>query len=101
MMGRCAVEQAVEGFVAITALILGASHLLRPNDWVETFRVLHCAGRPGAFFNGALSLVPGAVVVAGHGGWSWPGTLITAFGWLLILKGLICFLAPDKALRSM
>ena len=52
------VERSVEWFVAVTALIVGASHLLRPKDWADTFRQLHECGRPGAFINGALTLVP-------------------------------------------
>jgi len=94
-------ERAVEWFVAITAVVVGLSHLLRPRDWAEAFRWLHGLGRPGAFANGGLSLVPGAAVVAGHGSWAWPGAILTAFGWLMILKAVLCFLAPDKALRSM
>src|SRR5262249_4688748 len=39
--------------------------------------------------------------VAGHGSWRWPGAVLTAFGWLLVAKAALCFLAPDKALRSM
>ncbi len=94
-------ERAVEWFVAVTSLVVGASHIMRADDWVEVFARLHRAGRPGAFANGALSLAPGAAVVAGHGGWSWPGAVLTAFGWLMVLKGLVCLLAPDTALRSM
>src|SRR3954469_17173475 len=94
-------ERAVEWFVAVTAVVVGLSHLLRPGDWAEAFRQLHRCGRPGAFANGALSLVPGAAIVAGHGSWAWPGAVLTGFGWLLVAKGLICLLAPDKALRSM
>jgi hypothetical protein len=94
-------ERAIEWFVAVTAVIVGWSHLLRPSDWAEAFRQLHRCGRPGAFANGALSLVPGAAVIAGHGSWTWPGAVLTAFGWLLIVKAAVCFLAPDKALRSM
>jgi hypothetical protein len=94
-------ERAVEWFVAVTAAIIGLSHLLRSDDWAEAFRQLHRCGRPGAFANGALSLVPGAAVVAGHQSWAWPGAVLTAFGWLLIAKAAVCFLAPDKALRSM
>ena len=94
-------ERAVEWFVAVTSLVIGASHVLRADDWVEVFARLHHAGRPGAFANGALHLVTGAAVVAGHGGWSWPGAVLTAYGWLLVLKGLVCFLAPDLGLRSM
>jgi hypothetical protein len=94
-------ERAVEWFVAVTSLVMGASHILRAGDWVETFRQIHRAGRPGAFLNGALALFPGAVIVAGHGSWAWPGTVLTGFGWLLVAKGAVCCLAPDKALRSM
>lgn len=94
-------ERAIEWFVAVTAAIVGLSHILRPNDWAEAFRQLHRLGRPGAFVNGALSLSAGAVVVAGHGSWQWPGAVLTVFGWLLVVKAALCFLAPDKALRSM
>lgn len=100
--GECIeMERAIDCFVALTSLIVGASHVVWPDAWVEAFGRLHRNGRPGAFFNGALSLVPGAAVVAGHGAWSWPGGIVTAFGWLLVAKGAICFLAPDVALRSM
>jgi hypothetical protein len=95
------VERTVEWFVAVTALAVGASHLLRPGDWAEAFRQLHRCGRPGAFVNGGLSLVVGASIVAGHGTWVWPGALLTGFAWLLVAKGSLCLLAPDIALRSM
>jgi hypothetical protein len=94
-------EHAIEGFVALTSLIVGVSHIMQADAWVEVFGLLHRNGRPGAFANGALSLVPGAAVVTGHGVWSWPGGVLTAFGWMLVVKGLICFLAPELALRSM
>jgi len=94
-------EGAVEWYVLVSGVIIGLSHLLRPRDWAETFRQLHGWGRPGAFANGALSLVLGAAIVAGHGSMAWPGAVVTVFGWLLIAKAATCFLAPDKALRSM
>jgi hypothetical protein len=61
------VERAVEWFVAVTAVAVGASHLLRPGDWADAFRRLHGCGRAGAFVNGGLSLAPGAAIIAGHG----------------------------------
>jgi hypothetical protein len=94
-------ERAVEVFVAITALVIGTSHLLRPGDWAAPFCELSRAGRLGAFVNGGLSLIPGAGIVAGHGTWTWPGAVLTGFGWLLVVKGAVCLLAPDTALRSM
>ncbi len=96
-------EIAVEWYLAITLLVIGASHVLRPGDWCEAFRQLHrCGrGRPGAFINGVLSLATGAIIVAGHGSWSWPGTIVTVLGWFLIAKAVSCFLLSDLALRSM
>jgi hypothetical protein len=94
-------ERAVEWFVAITSFVVGASHILWPGDWAEAYRQLHRCGRPGAFVNGALHLVAGAAVLAGHNSWAWPGAVLTGFGWLLTAKAVICFLAPEKALRSM
>jgi hypothetical protein len=94
-------ERAVEFYPAIAWLVIGGSHLLRPHDWCEAFRQLHGMGRPGAFFNGGLSLFTGALILAGHGSWSWPGTIVTVFGWLLVAKSAVCLLWPEAALRSM
>ena len=94
-------ERSVEWFIALTALVMGASHVLRPAAWVETFAALHRLGKPGAFVNGAMSLVPGAVIVTGHPVWTWPAAPLTVFGWLLVTKGVVCLLKPEVALRSM
>ena len=94
-------ERAVEWYLAITTLIVGASHLLRSGDWAEAYRQLHACGHSGAFVNGGLSLVSGAVIVAGHGSWAWPGAVLTGLGWLLVGKGLISLVAPEKAMQSM
>ncbi len=94
-------ERAVEWFVVVTGVPVGLSHLLRPADWADAFRRLHGCGRAGAFANGGLSLGVGAVIVAGHGSWAWPGAILTGFGWLLVAKGTVCLLLPDQALRSM
>src|SRR5262245_48232898 len=94
-------ESAVEWFLAVTSVVVGLSHVAQREAWAETYARLHRAGRPGAFVNGAISLVPGAVVTVAHPSWTWPFGVLTAFGWLMTAKGAICFLAPDKALRSM
>jgi hypothetical protein len=94
-------ERTIEWFVALTSVIIGASHIIQTDAWVEVYERLHRNGRPGAFVNGALHLVPGAAIVAGHAAWSWPAGVLTAFGWLLLIKALVCFVAPDIALRSM
>jgi hypothetical protein len=95
------VERAVEWFALATCLVIGLSHLLQPRAWVETYAGLHRLGKAGAFINGGLSLLPGALYVAAHPVWSGPAMALTVFGWLLVLKGTICFLAPTLALRGM
>lgn len=94
-------ERAVEWYLAITLVIIGLSHVLRPGDWSEAYRQLHAGGHPRAFVNGGLNVGAGAVIVAGHGSWAWPGAVLTGLGWLLVGKGLICLVAPDKAPRAM
>jgi hypothetical protein len=90
-----------EWFALITCLVVGLSHLMQRQAWAEVFASLHRLGRPGAFANGGLSLVPGAAFIAAHPVWSGPAMVLTLLGWLLVLKGTICFLAPRLALRSM
>lgn len=94
-------ERAVESYLAITLIVIGASHVLRPSDWAEAYRQLSTAGNAAAFVNGWVHLISGAAVVAGHGSWAWPGAVLTGFGWLLIAKGTFCLIAPEKAIRSM
>jgi hypothetical protein len=91
----------VEWFLALTGLIVGISHIVQRDAWADTYDRLHRAGRPGAFANGAISLVPGALVAAGHPLWTWPENVLTVFGWLMVAKGALCFLAPERALASM
>ncbi|MFO0906883.1 MAG: hypothetical protein U0794_00725 [Isosphaeraceae bacterium] len=94
-------ERVIEFFLALTALTLGASHIVQADVWVDTYRRLTHLGQPGAFINGALSLVTGTFIVSGHNSWRGPGAVLTVFGWLLVTKGVVCFLAPEVALRSM
>jgi hypothetical protein len=94
-------ERAVEWYALGTSLVIGLSHILYPGEWGAAFAAMHRAGRPGAFANGGLSLVTGAAIAAGHPVWSGPSVVLTVLGWLMIAKGVICFLAPDRALASM
>ncbi len=61
-------ERSVELFIAITGIVVvGLSHVLRSADWAAAFRQLHGCGRAGAFVNGGLSLVTGAVTQTNSG----------------------------------
>ena len=92
--------QATEVFIAITAFVMGLSHLLRPQVWSDVYTALGSAGRPGAFINGAIHLIPGAIIIAGHWVWTSPQLVLTILGCLLVAKGTVCFLLPEVALKS-
>ena len=95
-------ERATEIFVLITGAVIGLSHIVQARAWAELYAALSRQGRLGAFANGALHLVAGAAIVAGHGTvWSWPAAVIAVLGWALVVKGAVTFLAPGLALRSM
>ncbi|MCY2965415.1 MAG: hypothetical protein NT069_17575 [Planctomycetota bacterium] len=85
----------------MSTLIVAVSHILRPADWATLFRQLHELRRTGAFINGMITLIPGAMIVAGHWVWSFPGIVVTLYGLLLVVKSAVCLLFPDVALRSM
>ena len=93
-------ERVAEWYALVTCVIVGLSHVLHPRGWAEVFGLLHQLGKPGAFANGGLSLVPGAAFVAAHPVWTGPAMVLTILGWLLVLKGAINFLAPSVALRG-
>ncbi|MDG3007369.1 hypothetical protein [Paludisphaera mucosa] len=94
-------ERATEEFALITCLVVGLSHILQRRVWTETYVGLHRLGKPGALLNGGLSLFTGAALVAFHPVWKGLAMALTILGWMLVLKGAVCFLAPDAALRSM
>jgi hypothetical protein len=93
--------QAVEVLAAILALVIGLSHVAQPRAWAEFFVRLRGWGRAGVFVNGFLSLGFGAVVVAFHPAWTGPGGVLTALGWAQVAKGLVSFVFPRAALRSL
>src|SRR5262245_54444013 len=95
------VERAAEWFAIVTCVIIGLSHVLQRRTWAEAYASLYSLGKPGALINGGLHLFPGAAFVAAHPVWMGPATALTVFGWLLVVKGAICLLWPEIALRSM
>lgn len=95
-------SRAVEIFVLVNFLVIGASHLFRPHDWINFFKVLRGFGRAGAMANGFLSLSFGSIIVAFH--WVWEGgipILVTCIGIAQVIKSLVAFVAPEISLRNM
>src|SRR5512134_4131075 len=67
---RNLMERAVQVFATIHFSIIGLSHLVYPDIWVDFFIWLRERGRPGAFVHGFISLGFGSIVVAFHPVWS-------------------------------
>ena len=94
-------EQATQVFAAISFLVIGLSHVLRPRFWVTFFQALAARGVPGVFLEGFMLLNFGAIIVAFHNVWHGPAVVLTLIGWTQVLKGAGRFLAPHIGLRIM
>lgn len=94
-------ERAIEVLAAIQFLVIGLSHIAHPHAWVEFFEWLRSKGHTGAFLNGMLSLSIGPLIVAFHNVWTGLPAVLTVLGWAMVLKGLICLVFPQVALRSL
>jgi len=90
--------QAVELFAAVSFFVIGLSHVLQRDAWIEFFAKLHSLGRLGAFAEGFLYLNFGAIIVSFHNVWTGPGVVLTVIGWAQVLKALVRFVAPSRVL---
>jgi hypothetical protein len=94
-------ERAVEIFAVIHFTIAGLSHALRPQAWVEFFSWLHARGHAGVFVHGFISLGFGSVIVAFHHVWTGIPAVLTAVGWLYLVKATLCFLLPETQMLTL
>jgi hypothetical protein len=94
-------ERSIQLYAAVTLLVIGLSHLIRPKGWVTFYRDLAARGVTGAFAEGFLCLTFGGIIVAFHNVWRWPAIVLTLVGWGQVVKALIRFVAPEFALRGM
>jgi hypothetical protein len=95
-------EKNIQIFFIINLFVIGLSHLLQAQIWVDFFKWLRTLGRVGIFAYSFLSLSFGSVLVAFH--WDWNGlvpAMITFLGVAQILKSMIGFLYPDLSLKNM
>lgn len=79
-------------------LVIGLSHLLQRDAWIEFFAKLHSLGRLGPFAEGFLYLNFGALIVSFHNVWSGPEVVLTLIGWVQVMKALVRFVAPERVL---
>lgn len=94
-------EQGTQTFAAVSFLVIGLSHLLRPKAWVAFYQALAARGTPGVFLEGFVTLSFGAIIVGFHNVWRGPALLLTLIGWAQVLKGAGRFIVPQIGLRMM
>jgi hypothetical protein len=73
---------------------------LQPNPWAE-FYILLRKGEAGMFVDGFVNLPMAAVIIGLHQVWSGLPAVLAVVGWSLLIKSLIRFCAPKRALRIM
>ena len=95
-------DVAIERMTGIAFLVVGLSHIARPQGWAQFFVQLRERGTPGAFINGMMSLALGTLIVGFHGTqWNGLPALVTFIGWAQVFKGFLNLCFPAYGLRSM
>jgi hypothetical protein len=95
-------EKNIQIFFIINLFVIGLSHLLQAQIWVDFFKWLRTHGRVGIFAYSFLSLTFGSLIVAFH--WHWTGfvpSMITFLGVAQVIKSMIGFLYPAHSLKTM
>jgi uncharacterized protein YjeT (DUF2065 family) len=96
------VEAAIQKLAALFFFVIGVSHVAQPRAWAEFFIAVRGRGPAVAGFVNAFIHFPlGALIVAFHDVWTWPGVALTLIGWGLVLKGFLSFVYPRHAVRQM
>ena len=94
-------ERGVETVMAISSLVIGASHLLQPRAWVAFFVMLREKGEAGVFIDGFLYLPFAAFILAFHNVWGGLPTIVTVMGWGYLIKSVLRFCWPQQGLRML
>jgi hypothetical protein len=94
-------EDGVRILVAVSYIVIGVSHLVRPREWAEFFIALRERGAIGSFTVAFIHFPLGAIIVAFHNVWTWPEVVLTVCGWGLVVKGFLYFVWPSHSERML
>lgn len=94
-------EEQIRFLCILCFLIIGLSHLLQPQSWIDFFKRLLSFNKSGAFINGFITLPLGVLIVTFHNVWWGIPVILTLMGWLYLVKATICFCFPAISLKSM
>ena len=96
------VAEGIELMLGPAMMLMGLSHIVRPDMWKELFGQLHAMGTTGVIYRAfMLELWPALAILTLHQVWSGPGIVLTIYGILLSAKCAVAMLAPEIGLRSM
>jgi hypothetical protein len=91
-------QRAIELFALLNFTVIGLSLLFRPLPWTRFFEWLRREGEAGALAYGFICLSFGSLIVAFHQVGHGLLAILTAAGWLEVVLGILCLLAPAAGL---
>ena len=92
----------VQLVICISAAVMGLSHIVRPQMWVDYFNALHSEGTRGVITRTfTLELWGALLIVSLRQVWHGPAVVVTIYGWLLLAKVTVSMLVPEIGLRSL
>ena len=94
------ITRAVEVFVSLFLIALGASYLLRPAAWRGFLASLQEKGEGGTLVISLFAFALGSFIVAFHNVWGGVPTILTVYGWLALVKGAFNVLLPGVAMKG-
>ena len=94
------ITQSIELFTAINLAVIGLSHFLQPKMWVHFFIFLHAKREIGNIFNALIALSMGSFILSLHFVWTGPEIVVTIYGLLQVIKGLLYLIWPSIGLAS-
>lgn len=81
-------------------LVIGLSILFYVEQWLKMLKEWH-KDHKVLIIGGMISLILGLIVVNMYNVWTWNVWLIvTVSGWMMVLKGVFYFLAPEEWIKA-
>lgn len=94
-------QREIEWAAAVIFAVLGLSQIYAWPWWHAYHQRLADRGAPAIRGYGALMLSAGAIIAVFHNVWSGAATVLTLAGWLFIVEGALCALAPGMGLAGL
>ncbi|MFG0257638.1 MAG: hypothetical protein ACF8GE_07030 [Phycisphaerales bacterium JB043] len=91
----------IQFIAAVSFLLVGLSHLLRPREWASLFIRLRALEEPGVFLIVLMTFPIVSLIIGFHNVWSGLPTVLTIVGWIMCLKCAIYSVFPGIGLRAL